>query len=160
MNQIEAEYDFYPPRLQVGDHCGTSKFITVQGFSYFGDIIAAKPAAVQQKTRTMRTLTKEQSLVPQRGRTEAINRAPTRAVRATQKEQNQGQNSQKPDQNFTTCLFIPQNRMHLIPYYDYYTVREATRNRPEFDRLRRDPKVTDYIRRLKKFTSSAKRDAE
>ena len=36
------------------------------------------------------------------------------------------------DQQFTTCVFIPKNRLNLIPFYDLYALREFEKSRSEF----------------------------
>ena len=41
LNQHDG-YDFGGQKLNVTDYFGTSKYILMQGFSYFGDIIAHK----------------------------------------------------------------------------------------------------------------------
>jgi len=50
--------------------------------------------------------------------------------------------------------------MYLIPFYDYYTVRELSRTRPEFDHLRKNGRVGEYIKKLRQFNRSVKRDSD
>ena len=69
-------------------------------------------------------------------RNESINRSGTRGARANERDKGQDQDTKKNEQNHTTCLFIPENRLHIIPFYDFYKIREYARSRPEFKTLR------------------------
>lgn len=50
--------------------------------------------------------------------------------------------------------------MYLIPFYDYYVVRDVARSRPEFNALRKHPKIHDYIKAMREFNKSMKKEAE
>lgn len=59
------------------------------------------------------------------------------------------------DQSFTTCVFIPQNRLHLIPFYDLYALRELMRTHEDFVKLRHRIKdnIDGYLKNKKKYVS-------
>lgn len=57
-------------------------------------------------------------------------------------------------------MYLPQNRLYLIPFYDFYVLRDHIKNRPEFDQMRKQNRVTEYLKIRRQFNKSIKRQTE
>ena len=127
-------YDYDSQRCGKGDFFGDSKFIKSQGFSYFGDIIACKAEQTEDNKQKSNKKSVQKSL--QR--------------RSTEKKQENEPTEKEPDH--TTCMFLPAHLLYLIPYYDYYDIRESQRKREEFINMRSLAMKTyrETIRRMDK----------
>ena len=55
----------------------------------------------------------------------------------------------KKEDQFTTCMHLPKNRLYLIPFYDYYILRDAIKNRPEFENMRKSTQITEHMKKLR-----------
>ena len=71
--------------------------------------------------------------------------------RTTEKKQEETEPTEK-EPDFTTCMFLPAHLLYLIPYYDYYDIRETQRKRKEFTDMRglAMKKYQETIRRMDK----------
>ena len=69
------------------------------------------------------------SSVPRNSRVETSGRTGKRSI--VEKDANENANKKKESQ-FTTCLYIPENKLYLIPFYDYYLIRNFAKSRNEF----------------------------
>ena len=52
---------------------------------------------------------------------------------------------------FTTCLFLPMQKLHLIPFYDLYTLRDklAKNKKIEAQKEEKNNQKSDYLRIIK-----------
>ena len=120
--------------------------------------MAVKEVEKKTKGRSGKQLTKEQSIALGQGANRRSD--PVRQIskhKSTDKEQGADQEVKKKEQNFTTCIFIPEHRLYLIPFYDFYRVRFVAKNKPEFEQLRKHGRITEYLKKMRQFNRSVKK---
>lgn len=114
------EPDSHLKVLQRFEYFGESKFLAQQGYSYFGDIVAHEP---QSKIPAANTALKSDT----KDRKRSIKRGPA-SVSAVE----------SAEKVVTTCLFLPQSKLYLIPFYDLQLLRENSKAKKRLQSLRKE----------------------
>ena len=59
-------------------------------------------------------------------------------------------------------MFIPESKLHCIPFYDLYAIREASKVRPDYEQLRKanQKNINDYLKKIRHFNRSVKKVSE
>ena len=110
-------FDYKGQSVVKGDFFGESKFIKSFGFSYFGDIIACKPD--DQGEDSKQKSSKKNSI--------------KQGTRRSTEKKSDGVEQIEFVPDYTTCLYMPAELLYLIPFYDFYEIREQLRKKKDLN---------------------------
>lgn len=97
--------------LRKGDCFGLSKILKFPGYTYFGDVIAVKSQVQEKEPPKKSQVQEKEPPTPKLGKNKSSNRG--LQAKPLQKDEK------------LTCLYIPEDKLYLIPFYDLRQVRDA-----------------------------------
>jgi hypothetical protein len=90
----------FPETLTKFNVFGASKFLNQTGKSYYGDIYTSKPDLKKEMIMSKKA---------------SLKKNPTVVL------------NEPEQQILTVCMFLPKEKLHLVPFYDLYALRAQTR---------------------------------
>jgi len=94
----------FPDTLTKFGVFGASKFLNQTGKSYYGDIYTTKPDSKKEISPKKLSMKRTGSIIVK-----------------------EDADKDKLDHVQTVCMFLPQDKLHLLPFYDLYALRAQTR---------------------------------
>lgn len=150
MMQGEAhlENQFTQPKASLAslkkfDMFGMSKFLNIQSYSYFGDVIAGTPL-VQKLSQDSKTGNSNQ--VKKFDESAIIKSKNTKC----QKESVKSSTSDPKETSNVTCMFLPMEDIYLIPFYDWQRLRTVNFKDDKLLKLRKQC-FNEFKAPIKKF---------
>jgi hypothetical protein len=104
-------------RLEPGEYFGGTKYLKEQRYSYFGDVIACASGSIGYEKKH----TKDNKIEKRKTLTKPQNH----------------DSSTNSCQRVTTCMFLAQELLYLIPFYDLQRLRKLNESDKKVNQLRK-----------------------